>query len=156
MAVTTQGHVRAKASMGDVIRRMLDTLDLDGERRKDFVELLELHVKSSSKEEREEIVEAICELAGLSPIEELDNPLEGVSPEAKVQLANYRTRVGRAIRQRRSELGLTQAELARGAGLRQSHVSRLESGKHAPSALTLERIAKAMKINASDLDPGFG
>jgi transcriptional regulator with XRE-family HTH domain len=36
----------------------------------------------------------------------------------------------------------------------QSHVSRLERGKHVPSHATIDRIAKALRIHPSKLDPG--
>ena len=48
------------------------------------------------------------------------------------------------IRQRR-ELGLTQAQLAKLAGIRQETLSRLESGKHKPNVRTIERIESALK-----------
>lgn len=48
------------------------------------------------------------------------------------------------IRQRRA-LGLTQAELAQLAGVRQKTLSRLESGKHSPTVRTVEKIDKALK-----------
>ena len=48
---------------------------------------------------------------------------------------------------------LTQVELAEKSGIPQSHISRLESNKHSPSRATLKRIAKALKVDLSELDP---
>jgi ribosome-binding protein aMBF1 (putative translation factor) len=48
------------------------------------------------------------------------------------------------IRERRA-LGLSQAQLAELAGLRQETLSRLESGKHSPTVRTVERIDRALK-----------
>jgi|SRR5579862_5736749 len=52
--------------------------------------------------------------------------------------------IGRALRQRRLKAGLTQAELARRAGIRSETLSRLENG-HGNSTLgTLEAIHRAL------------
>lgn len=53
----------------------------------------------------------------------------------------------------RKQRGWSQVELANQAGLTQSHVSRLESGMHSPSSLTVEKIAKAFGVPPSELDP---
>lgn len=52
-------------------------------------------------------------------------------------------RIGARIRQRRKELGLTQAELA-GAEFSKSLVSQIEKGRTAPSIETLERLAERL------------
>ena len=44
----------------------------------------------------------------------------------------------------RIELGLTQKELAKKCGIRQSNISRLESGKANPTIKFLQKIAKAL------------
>lgn len=43
------------------------------------------------------------------------------------------------------ELGLTQTELAKLAGIRQETLSRLEFGKHKPNVRTVERIEAALR-----------
>lgn len=50
------------------------------------------------------------------------------------------------IRARRLELGLTQAQLAQRAGLRQPEVSRLESGGGTPTIGMLDRLAHALEL----------
>lgn len=57
------------------------------------------------------------------------------------------------IRELRKERGWSQEELANKAGLTQSHISRLESGTHSPSSMTVEKIAKAFDMPPSSLDP---
>jgi HTH-type transcriptional regulator/antitoxin HipB len=52
--------------------------------------------------------------------------------------------IGRAVRARRLELELSQAELARRASMTQSAVSRLEAGAAMPTITVLERLAKAL------------
>jgi len=50
------------------------------------------------------------------------------------------------IRERRLELGLTQAQLAQRAGLHQPDVSRLESGGGTPTIGMLDRLAHALEM----------
>ncbi|MBD2891488.1 hypothetical protein amrb99_03940 [Actinomadura sp. RB99] len=54
--------------------------------------------------------------------------------------------IGAAIRLRRRALGITQARLARMAGLDQPAVSRLESGSRLPPLPVLERVANALGL----------
>lgn len=53
---------------------------------------------------------------------------------------------------RRGELGLSQAQLARRMGTTKSGISRIESGRHRTSLLTLEKLAAALEMQ---LDIGF-
>ena len=46
---------------------------------------------------------------------------------------------------RREAAGLTQAQLALRAGVRQETVSRLESGKNAPNVTTVDKIDRVLK-----------
>ena len=52
--------------------------------------------------------------------------------------------IGRAIRERRLALGLSQAELARRAAMTQLALSRLEAGGVVPTIPLLERISAAL------------
>jgi HTH-type transcriptional regulator/antitoxin HipB len=52
--------------------------------------------------------------------------------------------IGQAVRSRRLELGISQTELARRAGMTQSAVSRLEGGGAMPTVVVLERLAAAL------------
>lgn len=61
--------------------------------------------------------------------------------------------VGKKIRSLRDKKGWTQEELAKKAGLTQSHVSRIEQSKHSPSHKTLVKIAKALGVAVGTLDP---
>jgi predicted transcriptional regulator len=49
-------------------------------------------------------------------------------------------------------MNLTQEQLASMTGLPQSHICRLEVGKHVPTRSTIQRIAEALKIDAGKLD----
>jgi ribosome-binding protein aMBF1 (putative translation factor) len=52
--------------------------------------------------------------------------------------------IGQAVRERRLELGLSQTEVAKRAGMTQSALSRLEAGGTVPTIPVLERIATAL------------
>ena len=65
---------------------------------------------------------------------------EGHYPAAETLLAI----IARQIADRRHSAGLSQAELAKRAGVRQETISRLESGKHAPTVRTIEKIDRAL------------
>ena len=52
--------------------------------------------------------------------------------------------IARQLIERRRQAGLSQAEVAKRAGIRQETVSRLESGKHAPTVRTVEKIDRVL------------
>lgn len=52
--------------------------------------------------------------------------------------------LGQAVHDRRSELGLSQTELAERAGMTQPQVSRMEGGDTVPTLPLLRRLAKAL------------
>lgn len=54
------------------------------------------------------------------------------------------TEIGRAIAQRRSQLGLSQRELAMRCGTTQSAIARLEAGATPPRLSTLLRLSDAL------------
>ena len=57
--------------------------------------------------------------------------------------------IAQAVIKKRLEKGLTQSQLAKKAGTRQSAISRLESGNYNPSINFLEKIAKALNLSLS-------
>jgi DNA-binding XRE family transcriptional regulator len=56
-----------------------------------------------------------------------------------------RVSIARDIIKERVAVGLTQAELARLAGVRVETLCRIETGKHTPSVPTIEKIDRALK-----------
>lgn len=59
--------------------------------------------------------------------------------------------VAAQVRNLRKAKGMTQAQLARAAGILRPNLSRIEAGKHRPTLDTLERIAAALKVPVVDL-----
>lgn len=67
-------------------------------------------------------------------------------------------RLGDRIRERRTELGLTQAELAERCELHRTFIGSVERGERNVSILNLVTIARALRIPLADLfaKPGEG
>jgi DNA-binding XRE family transcriptional regulator len=61
-----------------------------------------------------------------------------------------RASLARKIIRHRRKAGLTQAELARRAGIRPETLNRIEHGKVSPSAATVEKIDRALREAAAE------
>jgi transcriptional regulator with XRE-family HTH domain len=59
--------------------------------------------------------------------------------------------LAKRLKQLRAERGLTQAALAKRAGVTLSYVGRLEIGRHDPQLSTLRKLAKALKVTVAEL-----
>jgi predicted transcriptional regulator len=117
---------------------------------RDFVRLFAT-LRDYEADEEAALVAALAGLFEREPTKLVD--LEtGVSDEDRKKVERYRAGVAAAIRDRRVALRMTQADLARQCGIPQSHISRLESGQHIPSYLTLESLAKALRTNRAELE----
>ncbi|MGC1780978.1 MAG: helix-turn-helix transcriptional regulator [Acidobacteriaceae bacterium] len=66
-------------------------------------------------------------------------------------MADPRKVLGRAIRKRREELGLTQEALAEKADLHWTYVSGIERGIRNVTILKLSNIARALNLRIRDL-----
>jgi transcriptional regulator with XRE-family HTH domain len=69
----------------------------------------------------------------------------------KKDMRLVKEQIARNIKQRRAELGITQVELARRAGLSVSGVSYIESASREPLASTLQKLASGLDWEVSDL-----
>jgi transcriptional regulator with XRE-family HTH domain len=56
----------------------------------------------------------------------------------------------------REEKGMTQAEVAEAAGIRQPHYSKIERGVHSPNIRTATKIAGALDVDVGLIWPGEG
>jgi transcriptional regulator with XRE-family HTH domain len=63
----------------------------------------------------------------------------------------YLVRLGRAVRARRSVIGLSQEALADYAGIDRSHMGKIERGERNVTFLNIVRIATAIQCKPSDL-----
>ncbi len=126
---------------------MMDQLTSDD---KQDICILMPDLLSGDDEARQSAAEAMDEILHgpslkLIPFEDLDGSDDDLAP--------WLNWISHRIREAREAAGLTQAELSQQSGLPQSHLSRLEQGKHSPTAKTLEKIATALKLPRSHFDP---
>lgn len=91
---------------------------------------------------------------------EYEVPWDRVLYEAEASYPYYRGNRARVeksgavaaqVRNLRKAKGMTQAQLARAAGILRPNLSRIEAGKHRPTLETLERFAAALKVPVVDL-----
>lgn len=62
-------------------------------------------------------------------------------------ITNIYEGIGKAIRTRRKQLGMTQLDLAEIAGLQRQTISRVEAGNGAVTIATVARIAEVVGLN---------
>jgi DNA-binding XRE family transcriptional regulator len=103
------------------------TIDLDG---KTYVVI---------EQEEYNRLRRLSKAAELPPLPEAD----GAGNVPAVAFA--RATLARGIIQDRAEAGLSQAELAKLAGIRKETLCRIERGRHTPSVATIQRIDRALK-----------
>ena len=61
------------------------------------------------------------------------------------------SRLAKRLKELRAKRGLTQAALAKRAGVTLSYIGRLEIGRHDPQLSTLKKLAKALKVPIAEL-----
>ncbi|GEM_PF-722248 len=123
--------------------------------KEDLFELVKAAPLMQSKEDYDSFLGAFLEILEQNPLEVNDLDLSEEEQEKPEEYVNWIEWISKKIREVRQNAELTQEELANKAGLPQSHISRLERGKHSPSHMTLKKIAKALCIDVTELDPGL-
>ena len=63
--------------------------------------------------------------------------------------------LGKRIRQKRHELGLSQEDLAHEAGLDRSYVGRIERGEHNLTFVSLVKVCRALGCDVAALTTGL-
>jgi DNA-binding XRE family transcriptional regulator len=63
----------------------------------------------------------------------------------------YQQQLGQRIKALRQAAGLIQDDFADAAGLERSYIPKLEAGQYDPRLSTLTRVARALKMDVSDL-----
>jgi DNA-binding XRE family transcriptional regulator len=71
-------------------------------------------------------------------------PIPPAYPDGTYGIEHVRLSLANKISARRKSAGLTQAQLARMAGIRVETISRLENGQHMPGVQTFEKIERAL------------
>ena len=83
-------------------------------------------------------------LKDLSAFVEREATRQGPNAAGELEMFRGFYRVARLIAERRLELRLTQANLSEISGIRQSEISKIESGKANPTFATLSAIAASL------------
>lgn len=65
--------------------------------------------------------------------------------------ATVLTRFGKALRELRTERGLSQDELAARAGLDRNYIGMIERGERNPAIVNVVKIAEALDVSPSEL-----
>lgn len=119
----------------------------------DVLELVRALTVAATDAEREDLVEAMLEILEQTPTGVERLPQSGEAAARPEGLRRWIDFASRKVHDARKKAGLTQEELAEKSGLQQSHISRIENGKHSPSPYTLEKIATALGIPVGEFDP---
>ena len=69
--------------------------------------------------------------------------------------ANVLSRFGQRLREKRTELGLSQEAFADKCGLDRTYISGIERGKRNVSLINIETLAKSLGISVSELTQGL-
>jgi len=123
---------------------------LPKEDREDLHELSKAIAQAESDDELESAFRAMHEILEQAPMQvrPMDTDLEfSHGLQRWIDFASSR------LVALRKKAGLTQQELAKRSGIPQSHISRLEAGKHSPSSATLEKLTRALGVPFSEIDP---
>ena len=70
-------------------------------------------------------------------------------------MEDIRLRFGKAVRNLRHQLGVSQEEFADICGLDRTYIGGIERGERNVSLVNIERIAKAFKLSMSELFKGL-
>ena len=122
---------------------------LPKEDQDDMYELTKAFIGAESEEERESAADAMFEI--LDQAKTTTQVLE-LSEDPNL-LKKWTSFVSQKIKDLRAKANMTQEDLAEKTGLTQSHISRLESGQHSPSAVTLQKLALSLGVPLAVLDP---
>jgi DNA-binding XRE family transcriptional regulator len=120
--------------------------------RDDLFELLQEWRNANDREEQVNIHHAMEEILAQTPVKAAAMDLSTEEPLTR-GLKAWSDHVGKKIRELREERERTQVELAKLAGIPQSHLSRLENAEHSATHFTLQKIAKALGVSVSTIDP---
>jgi DNA-binding XRE family transcriptional regulator len=87
---------------------------------------------------RESLFDALCQRAGIEA--DIPDDASSLTPAFDLDKAN----LSEKLRRRRQVAGLSQAELARRAGIRPETLNRIERGRTTPDFATIRKLVEAM------------
>jgi ribosome-binding protein aMBF1 (putative translation factor) len=132
---------------------LMDRIDrLKAADRNDLFDLILALKDAEDPEDVASIRRAMEEILAQRPITATALPLGEGKPLTST-LDRWARQVGKKIRELRELAGMNQTQLAKKAGLTQSHVSRIENAEHSATNFTLEKIARALGVEIEELDP---
>jgi transcriptional regulator with XRE-family HTH domain len=70
---------------------------------------------------------------------------------ARERLPRHRVAFGRRVRELRTELGLSQEDLAERAGLHRNYVGGIERGERNVGLDNIHKLARALRVEVTDL-----
>ncbi len=71
-------------------------------------------------------------------------------------MEDVRIRFGKALRQRRHKLGVSQEEFADMCSLDRTYIGGIERGERNVALVNIEKIARALRVSISELFRGVG
>jgi DNA-binding XRE family transcriptional regulator len=119
--------------------------------RNDLFELLQEWRTVNGAKERQFIESAMQEIVARPDIS--TTKIDATPPPIEGKRKSWAVHVGKQMRKLREDLGMTQSAIAEKTGIPQSHISRLENGEHSANRGTLDKIAEALEVPVSQLDP---
>ena len=145
--VEEAGLIMAVAIVKDRVSRLSE------QDREDLYELAKELVLGRGKEDLEQVFAAMFEILEQAPVGEASQMDLGEPSDRPEKLQRWVDWISTKIKELRRQADMTQEELAKRSGLPQSHISRLENGQHSPSHATVEKLAGALNVPISELDP---
>lgn len=148
VTTTAKEHAAPESAFALAIEVLRERVSgLSREDQDDLYELLP-YLLGGDKEERESASAAVGEILG-QKTGTVSRVKMDEAPSAS--LKKWMDHVGDRLREARKTAGLTQGQLAEESGIPQSYISRLERGEHSPTAITREKLERALKIPGSEL-----
>lgn len=159
-------HPALRAAFEQADRAARDTQLSDDEKARinSLVELCFEYERETDPDEKANILRTLEEISANEPLElptqsidEWDEELKAANPAyAKASLAADRSIEAflKKYFSMRAKAGLkTQEAVAKKSGLRRSYVAVIEAGEHFPQQKTLQKLAKAFKVDVAELLP---
>lgn len=150
-AARIDGGTRAQLSAAAIATVVSRMVQLDDQDQQDLFDCVKDLASIQSESDVQETFKTILEILEPPSTSDLVGETEAAGDRDRVDDDRWLGWISNRIRDARRERRMTQQALAAATGLPQSHISRLEGGKHSPSRKTLERIADALGVDVGVL-----